>query len=116
MNAKKYISILDNLCSLTESAIQHARDDNFGPAIRCIHKRSMLLSKIRDMSTIVHGKESVRLKLLALHKRSDILRNIVQESLNSTHGRREKIKHMKGLRRRFAGKSTFIPKFIDKKM
>lgn len=116
MNDRKYIHLLDSLCSLTESAIQYARQDNPGPAMRCIRKRARLLSEIRDMHALDNRQGEMRIRLCALLERSEVLRSIIQESMTTAQKKLDRVKQMNGVRRRFAGKRSLIPKFIDRRI
>ena len=109
---------IDELCLLTDMALQAGRVNNLAKVTSCLEKRRAILEKNnifkRDLDTDSRKKTADEIEHM-LQKDCE-LRSLLEGYKKELLKDIDKYQKMRKLRRKFNSKKSHIPKFIDKKL
>lgn len=107
---------LNNLITLTDSAIVHADKKNIAAVCSCIYKRRYILECFSLSVTGSVDESTLKDSFESLVKKDKELKDKLLSLKKSLVKEKDKFSNKRKMRTRFVGERSLRPRFIDKKV
>jgi hypothetical protein len=106
---------LQELISITDTALVYAHKKNISDTSTCIFKRRTMLESLLNNITGISDQFAIKNILESLMEKDRELSRILETLKRNLSNEQEHINNKKKMRVRFIGKRSILPRFIDKK-